>query len=175
MSSFVKKKKPLKAKVSQLLRRASTEGKFMNGHLHQEAKVSKVEHKVCGLADDQYSSSESAILPSTPRLWWPFPWKPTTGWTASIRIFPYFTVKDKWYSSWTGFDAVFLCQQGTGLDDSTGDEEEEEEGREAQCEEADGTGFVCFYFTWSMTSEKVIMAMLILNKPILSKALGFLV
>lgn len=44
LSSFVKKKKPLKTKVNQLLRRASygssvSEGKHMNGHLHQESKV----------------------------------------------------------------------------------------------------------------------------------------
>lgn len=45
------------------------------------------------------------------------------------------------------FDEVFLRQQGTALDDSTGDEEEEEEGREAHYDEADGNGFVCFYFT----------------------------
>lgn len=45
MSSFVKKKKPLKTKVNQLLRRASIissspEGKFTDAHLHQESKVS---------------------------------------------------------------------------------------------------------------------------------------
>lgn len=48
----------------------------------------------------------------------------------------------------TGFNAVFHCQQGTVLDDSTGEEEEEEEdGGEAQHEEVDRSGFVCFCYT----------------------------
>lgn len=46
----------------------------------------------------------------------------------------------------TGFNAVFHCQQGTVLDDSTG-EEEEEDGGEAQHEEVDRSGFVCFCYT----------------------------